>query len=54
MPRNMKPSRPSLRKSQFSQSCPIFADTQKVPNLIEEEIKSWNSCPTIIEITSII
>ena len=32
----------------------LFVDTQKVPNLIEEEIKSLNSFTTIIEITSII
>ena len=32
----------------------LFVDTQKVPNLIEEEIKSLNRFTTIIEITSII
>ena len=57
MPRNMTPSRPSLRKSGSVQSLRrvrLFADTQKAPNLIEEEIKSLNSSITIIEITSII
>lgn len=53
----MTPSRPSPRKSGSVQSLRrvrLFADTQKVPHLIEEEIKSLNSSTTIIEITSII
>ena len=60
MPRNMKPSRPNLRKSQFSSVAQLYptlfghAKSRTYLTLIQEEIKSLNSSTNIKEITSII